>query len=274
MGKLDGKVAIITGAGRGIGRALALKVAADGARVVLNDLDDAPLEETLADIRAAGGQGLAVAGDVTEADFPDRVLSAAIDGFGDIDIVVNNAGYIWNSMIQNTTDEQWRTMLDIHAGAPFRLLRATGDYFRKAAKADIARPGGVRARKVVNVTSVAGTHGAATMVAYAAGKSALVGLTKSLAQAWGRFNVTVNCVAFGLIETRLTQRIDASPKTISVAGRPLKVGLMAEEEAGFLARTALGRLGTSDEAAGAVYLLCLPESDYITGQVLECAGGL
>ena len=274
MSDLTGKVALITGGGRGIGRALALRLAREGAHIVLNDLDEEPAQETLSLIHDAGGVARAVIGDITAADFPTRAIRAAVEDFGGLDILVNNAGYIWNSMIQNTSEEQWQAMLDVHAGAPFRLLKEAGDFFKSAAKLEMAEHGVIQPRKVVNVTSVAGTHGSPTMVAYSAGKSALVGLTKSLAQAWGRFNVTVNCVAFGLIETRLTQTLEFGDRSIDVGSRALKVGLLPAEEEAFLARTALNRIGTSEEAAGALYLMCTSDSNYITGQVLECAGGL
>jgi 3-oxoacyl-[acyl-carrier protein] reductase len=273
MSKLQGKVAVVTGAGRGIGRAIAVKLASEGARLVINDLDEAPAKETLAALAALGADARAVVGDVTDADFPGRVIEAAVSGLGGLDIIVNNAGYIWNTTVQNTTDEQWQAMLDVHAGAPFRLLRAASDYLRETARAEIARDGQARTRKVVNVSSVAGTRGAATMVAYSAGKAALLGVTKSLAQEWGRFNVTVNCVAFGLIETRLTQGW-REVQSIEVKGREFKVGFPEEDFARQVARIPMRRPGQPEDAAGAVYLFCIPESDYVTGQILECAGGM
>lgn len=271
--KLDGKVAIVTGAGRGIGRAIALKLASEGARIVLNELDREPALETLAQLHRMGTEASAVIGDLTASGRPEDLVAAAVEGFGSLDIVVNNAGYIWNSTLQNTSDEQWAAMLDIHATAPFRLLRAAHGHFREAARAEIASLGAPQIRKVVNISSVAGSRGGATMAAYAAGKAAVIGLTKSLSQEWGRLGVCVNCVAFGLIETRLTGAHQDGPVPIEVLGRQLKVGFDPGSRARIESQIPLGRAGTPADAAGAVYLFCIPESDFITGQVVECTGG-
>jgi len=273
MGTLQGRIAIVTGAGRGIGRAIATRLAAEGARLVLNDLDAAPAEETVTALRASGAEATAVVGDVAAPDFGARIVGEAVDRFGGLDVVVNNAGYIWNTTVQKTTDEQWQAMIDVHATAPFRLLRAAGEVFRAAAKRE-REEGRVRCRKVVNVSSISGVYGAATQIAYSAGKAAVVGITKTLAKEWGRYNVTVNCVAFGDIATRLTEPLAGETKTVRVHDRDLKVGLdetslMISEQL-----TPLGRRGTVEDAAGAVYLLTIPESDFVTGQVLVCSGGL
>jgi len=240
---------------------------------VINDLDEGPAAETLALIEGLGGRAHAVIGDVADLAFPDLMINEALSAFGGVDIIVNNAGYIWNTTIQNTSDEQWAAMMEVHAAAPFRLLRAVTPYIREAAARETEAHGRPRARKVVNISSVAGLHGAATMIAYAAGKAALFGLTKTLSKEWGRYNVTVNCVCFGHIETRLTQPLDDGPKTISVAGRDYKVGLDPRALARIKATTALGRPGSPEDAAGSVFLFCIPESDYVTGQILECSGG-
>ena len=273
MGKLSERVAIVTGGGRGIGRAIVRKLATDGARVMLNDLDEAPAREAVEELRALGMDAAAVVGDVAGADFGERIVAETLTRFGGLDVVVNNAGYIWNTTVQKTTDEQWQAMLDVHATAPFRVLRAAGNFFRDAAKREQAE-GSVRCRKVVNVSSISGVYGAATQIAYSAGKAAVVGITKTLAKEWGRYNVTVNCVAFGDIATRLTAPLAGETKTVSVHGRDLKVGLDETYLTMMQQLTPLGRRGTVEDAAGAVYLLCIPESDFVTGQVLVCSGGL
>jgi 3-oxoacyl-[acyl-carrier protein] reductase len=273
MSKLDGRVAIVTGGGRGIGRAIAGKLAGEGAHVVLNDLDEEPARVAMEELRAQGAEVATVVGDVTAADFGQRIVAKALTCFGGLDIVVNNAGYIWNTTIQKTTDEQWQAMLDVHATAPFRVLRAAGDFFREAAKRE-QQEGRVRCRKVVNISSISGVYGAATQIAYSAGKAAVVGITKTLAKEWGRYNVTVNCVAFGDIATRLTEPLGGESKTVSIQGREHKVGLDETTLATLKQMTPLGRRGTVEEAAGAVYLLCIPESDFVSGQVLVCSGGL
>jgi len=273
MKKLDGRVAIVTGSGRGIGRAIATKLAHEGARVVVNDLEEGPARETLALLEGLGGDAHAVVGDVVAEGFGERIVGETVEHFGGLDILVNNAGYIWNTTIQNHTDEQWYAMLDVHATAPFRILRAAAPVFREAAKRERAS-GAVRCRKVVNISSISGVFGAATQLAYSAGKSAQLGMTKTLAKEWGRYNVTVNCVAFGDIDTRLTRPLEGATETIDVRGRDLKVGVDRGVQELMTSLTPLGRRGSAQDAAGAVYLFCLPESDFVTGQVLVCSGGL
>jgi len=273
VSRLAGKAALVTGAGRGVGRAIARKLAAEGARVLANDLDEAPARETVEPILAAGGEAAVLAGDVAAPDFGERAVATVLERFGRLDIVVNNAGYIWNTTIQKTLDEQWYAMLDVHATAPFRILRAAAPYLREASARERAE-GRVVHRKVVNVSSISGLYGAATQIAYSAAKSAQVGITRTLAKEWGRYAVNVNCVAFGYIETRLTQPLGQGEARIEVGERSLKVGL----DPGWIERMRelipLGRPGTPEEAAGAVYLLCIPESDYVSGQVLVAGGGL
>ena len=271
--KLQDRVAIVTGAGRGIGAAAARKLAAEGARVVAVDLDPGPLAETAAAIEAGGGEVATLAADVAAESFGESAVARAVDGFGGLDIIVNNAGYIWNTTIQNTSDEQWQAMLDVHATGPFRLLRAALPHFRKAAARD-TEAGIYRHRKVVNISSVSGTSGSATQVAYSAAKAAVVGLTKTLAKEWGRYRVNVNCVAFGYIGTRLTQGWEGDPATIEVHGRDHKVGFPKQMADQIEVGIPLGRRGTPDEAAGAIYMFCIPESDYVSGEVLVCGGGM
>jgi 3-oxoacyl-[acyl-carrier protein] reductase len=269
MSTLGGKVALVTGSGRGIGQAIAMKLARSGAIVVVNDLDEGPAAETVAAIKAAGSNAIALVGDVTAKDFGERIVGAALDAFGRLDIIVNNAGYPWDGVIQKVTDEQWYAMLDVHASAPFRVLRAAAEYIRSATKAEKER-GEVVARKVVNVSSMGGICGNPGQIGYAAGKSALVGITKTMAKEWGRYNVNVNCVAFGWIKTRMT---DPAGTSADVAGREIKMGVNPELLDTMAKMIPLGRGGTPEEAAGAVYLLCLPEADYITGEVVMCTGG-
>ncbi len=273
MTDLAGKVAIVTGAGRGVGRATALLLARKGAAVVVNDLDRLEVESTVAEIKGMGQQAIASAGDVTALDYPDELIQTALTGCGGIDIIVNNAGYIWNGVMHNHSDEQWQAMLDVHVTAPFRILRAFSHWLRPQAKQEIDSRGEAQCRKVVNISSVSGTRGSATQVAYSAGKAAVLGLTRTLAKEWGRYNVTVNCVAFGHIDTRLTQSYDGDPPTINVAGRDYRVGLSSAQVAASRRTSALQRVGRPEDGAGAVYLFCIPESDFVTGEVLTCSGG-
>jgi 3-oxoacyl-[acyl-carrier protein] reductase len=270
--KLEGKIAIVSGAGRGIGREIALKLASEGARLVINDLDAGPAEEVVSEIAAAGGEAVVCAGSVTAPDFAQRFVGAAVEQFGGLDIIVNNAGYTWDNVVQKMTDEQWYAIIDCHLTAPFRILRAAQPVLKALAKAD-AEAGRTDLRKVVNVSSMAGLFGNAGQVNYAAGKAGIVGMTQTLAKEWGRLGVTVNAVAFGLIKTRLTASA-AESETVSIEGRDIKVGVNPGLMAAMEQMIPLGRAGTPEEAAGAVYLLCIPESDYISGQTLMCSGGL
>jgi 3-oxoacyl-[acyl-carrier protein] reductase len=271
--KLAGKVAIVTGDGQGIGRQIALKLAGEGAAVVVNDLDDEKGRAMVAEIADAGGRAIACNGDVTADGFAEEIVGAGVDGLGGLHILVNNAGYIWNTAIHNHSDEQWDAMLDVHAKAPFRILRAAGRYFREQVKAERAAGLAVPCRKVVNVASVSGLYGAPTQISYSAGKMALIGMTNVLAKEWGRMNITVNAVAFGIIETRLTQAFDGEPETITVKGRDHKVGIERGARNAAVNMIPLNRIGTTEEAAGAVYLFCIPESDYISGETIVCSGG-
>ena len=270
--KLDGKVALVTGSGRGIGRAIALKLASEGARIVVNDLDTAPADDTVQAIRAAGGQAVACVGSVAAPDFAERFVGTAVNEYKGLDIVVNNAGYTWDSVVQKMTDEEWYAMIDVHLTAPFRILRAAQPVIRALSKAE-TEAGRRVVRKVVNISSVAGLFGNAGQANYATAKAGIVGLTQTLAKEWGRMNVTVNCVAFGFIQTRLTAST-AEATTANIEGREIKVGINPGLLAMMEQSIPLGRGGTPEEAAGAVYLLCIPESDYVSGQTLMCTGGL
>lgn len=274
MTRLAGKVALLTGGGRGIGRALALKFAREGAHLVLNDLDEEPVAETVKLVRELGGEVTPLVGSVTAPGFAERFVETALQTYGDLHIVVNNAGYTWDNVIQKTGDEQFQAMLDVHLVAPFRILRAAAPHIRAAAKREEERQEHVY-RKVVNVSSLAGLYGNAGQSGYSVGKAGIVGLTRTLCKEWGRYRVNVNCVAFGLIETRLTQPLaEGGGAHINVEGRELAVGIQPRLLQSFAAMAPMGRAGTPKEAADAIYLLCSPESDYISGQVLVCGGGL
>jgi len=272
MSRLAGRVALVTGAGRGIGLSLARKLAAEGARLVLNDLDAQPAEAAARAIVDGGGDALAYPGNVTADDFPRGFIGAALERFGDIHILVNNAGYIWNGPLHKITDEQWDAIQNVHLRAPFRILRELRAFLDERVAAE-RKSGMIVHRKIVNVSSVSATGGAAGQANYAAAKSGLLGLTRSLAKEWGPLAVNVNCVALGYIETRLTQEIKGET-AVTIEGVARRVGLTRAMIEAIKERTALGRAGTADEAAGGIMLFCIPESDYITGQILEVSGGL
>jgi 3-oxoacyl-[acyl-carrier protein] reductase len=272
MGMITGKVAILTGSGRGIGAATAKMFAAEGASVVVSDLDPAPAEETAAAIRAAGGKAVVVAGDVTDPTFPTQLIKATLDSFGGIDIIVNNAGYTWDAVIQNMTDKQWYAMLDVHTTAPFRILREASQFIRDAAKKEQTANGRANPRKVINVTSVSGVYGNAGQVNYSTAKAGVTGLTKTLAKEWGRYNVQVNCVCYGFIETRLTAPKESAEKVMR-EGEEVQLGVPDQMRQMAPLLIPLGRPGTPEEAAGPVLFLASPLSNYVSGIVLEVTGG-
>jgi len=271
--KLEGKVALITGAGRGIGRALALKLAADGARIVVSDLDEAPAAAVVKKIEDGGGKAIAHIGNVTDPKFGDEIVGAAIEGLNGIDIIVSNAGYTLDSVVQNMSDEHFQTMIDVHVTAPFRILRAAAEPIRLFSRKE-ASEGREEFRKVVLVSSMAGTNGNAGQINYSSAKAALVGMTKTMSKEWGRYKVCVNCVAFGFIETRLTKPYDDPESKIKIEGKDVQAGVPAAALAALPQMVPLGRAGTAEEAAGGIYLLCIPESNYVSGQVLLVGGGI
>jgi 3-oxoacyl-[acyl-carrier protein] reductase len=272
MKLVAGKVAIVTGSGRGIGRATAELLAEHGARVVVNDLKEEVAEEAAAAIRAKGGEVLVAAGSITDPKFPDRMAKAAVDKFGGLDIIVNNAGYTNDGVIHKMSDEQWATMLDVHLTGPFRLLRAASMYWRDWAKAEIA-DGKQVMRKVINVSSTSGVAGNAGQVNYSAGKMGIVGVTKTLAKEWGRLNVNVNAVAYGFIETRLTAAKEVAQGKAEVDGQQVDLGIPEEMRKAAKRMIPLGRSGTPEEAAGPVLFLASPLADYVTGHVVLVTGG-
>src|SRR5436305_10015301 len=272
MGMLDGKVAIITGSGRGIGAAAVKMFAAEGALVVISDLDPNPAEETAKAIHDAGGKAIVVAGDVTDPAFPAQLIQATLDSFGSIDIIVNNAGYTWDAVIQNMTDKQWYAMLDVHTTAPFRILREASQFIREAAKKEQAANGRANPRKVVNVTSVSGVYGNAGQANYSTAKAGVTGLTKTLAKEWGRYNVQVNCVCYGFIDTRLTAAKESAEKVVR-EGQEIALGVPDQMRQMAPMLIPLGRPGTPEEAAGAMRFLASPLSNYVSGIVLEVTGG-
>jgi 3-oxoacyl-[acyl-carrier protein] reductase len=269
------KAAIVTGAGRGIGRAIAQILAKAGASVLLADIDESALAEAKTSIEAAasGAKLATIAGDLTAARFPEAVIAKSLAEFGSLDIIVNNAGYTWDSVIQKTTDEQFQAMLDIHVVAPFRLLRAAAPWLRENAKKE-AEAGKTVTRKVVNITSISGLGGNAGQSGYSSGKAAIVGLTKTLAKEWGRYQVTVNAVGFGIIDTRLTRPMESAETNIAIGERQVHVGMQAQVRGEAERSIPLGRVGTPEDAANAVFFFCSPLSDYVTGEVLVCGGGI
>jgi 3-oxoacyl-[acyl-carrier protein] reductase len=269
MGVLDGRAAIVTGSARGIGRAAAGLLAEHGARVLVADLD-----EDVAQAAAAGisGETVVFGGDLTKDGVPESIVQTAIDEFGQLDIVVNNAGYTWDGMAHKMSDEQFRAMLEIHTVVPFKLLRAAAPYLRDAGKAD-KEAGREIFRKVVNVTSISGTQGNLGQANYATAKAGLIGLTKTLAREWGPFKVNVNAVAFGFVETRLTASSDDGGEHFVKDGLEIPLGIPEKMRQMAPAIIPLGRPATPEDAAGPIFFLVSPWSNFVHGQVITASGG-
>jgi 3-oxoacyl-[acyl-carrier protein] reductase len=268
VGVLDGKAAIVTGSARGIGRATAELLAEQGARVLVNDLDGDVAEQAASEISS---ETAVFGGDLTQAGVPDQLVQKAVDEFGGLDIIVNNAGYTWDGVAHKMTDEQFQAMLEIHTVVPFRIIRAAAPHLRDPAKQE-REEGREVFRKIVNVSSVSGTMGNAGQVNYSAAKAGVVGLTKTLAKEWGQFKVNVNAVAFGFVETRLTAAKEEGGK-IEMEGREIQLGIPEQMRAMAAMMIPLGRPASPQEAAGPVFFLCSPWANYVHGQVLNVTGG-
>ena len=269
MGMLDGKSAIITGSARGIGRATAELFVSEGAQVLINDIDGDVAEQAASEI---DGETSVFSGDLTKEDVPDKLVKQALDDFGKVDIVVNNAGYTWDGVVHRMTDEQFQAMLDIHTIVPFRVTRAIAPSWREAAKAEMGE-GREVFRKLVNVSSISGTMGNAGQVNYSAAKAGVVGFTKTLAKEWGQFKINCNAVAFGFIETRLTQAKEKGEKIEMPDGEEVDLGIPEQMRAMASMIIPLGRPAQPEEAAKPVLFLCSDLSNYVHGQVLNVTGG-
>jgi 3-oxoacyl-[acyl-carrier protein] reductase len=270
MGLLDGKAAIVTGSARGIGRATAELFAGEGAKVLINDLDADVAEQTAGEIQ---GETAVHAGDLTQPDAADKLVAAAVDAFGAVDIVVNNAGYTWDGVVHRMTDEQFQAMLDIHTIVPFRVTRALAPHWREAAKAERGEDREVF-RKLINTSSTSGMMGNPGQVNYSAAKMGVVGLTKTMAKEWGQFKVNVNAVAFGFVDTRLTAAKEEGGEMTAPGGEKIELGIPEQMRAMAQAVIPLGRAAQPEEAAGPVLFLASPLANYVHGQVLNVTGGM
>jgi 3-oxoacyl-[acyl-carrier protein] reductase len=269
MGVLDGKAAIVTGSARGIGRATAELLVAHGAQVLINDLDGDVAEQASSEIE---GETAVFAGDLTKPGVPDELVAKAIDAFGRVDILVNNAGYTLDAPVHKMSDEHFQAMLDIHTIVPFRMIRAVAPHMREPAKKE--REEGVEVfRKIVNISSTSGTFGNPGQANYSSGKAAIVGLTKTIAKEWGQFKVNVNAVAFGFIDTRLTQA-KVEGNTMEKDGETIQLGIPEQMRGLASALIPLGRAASPEEAAGGIFFLCSPWSNYVHGQTLHVTGGM
>lgn len=272
-GKLmAGQVAIITGSGRGIGAAAAKLFARHGAKVVVSDRDKEPTMTMVEAIKAEGNEAIGIPGDVTDPAFPDKLIKGAVDAFGKINIIVNNAGYTWDGMIHKMTDEQWNAIIACHLTGPFRIVRAATEYYREQAKKEMAAGGLKEPRCIVNVSSTSGLHGNVGQANYSTAKAGINGFTKMLAKEWGPLGIRTNSIAFGFIETRLTNAKERG-ETMKVGGQDVALGIpqgMRDMAPQFIP---LQRTGIPDEGAAGIFFLASPLASYVNGHVLEVTGG-
>jgi 3-oxoacyl-[acyl-carrier protein] reductase len=268
VGVLDGKAAIVTGSARGIGRATAELLCEHGAKVLINDLDADIAEQTASEV---SGETLVFAGDLTREGVPDQLVQNVVDEWGTVDILVNNAGYTLDAPLHKLSDDWFARMIDIHLVVPFRMCRAVAPHMREPAKQERAE-GREVFRKIVNVSSISGTTGNAGQANYASGKAGVIGLTKTLAKEWGQFKINVNAIAFGFIETRLTAA-KTDENVTEIGGQKVQLGIPEQLREMGKVLIPLGRAGTPQEAAGGVFFLCSPWSNYVHGQVLNVTGG-
>ncbi len=264
MGRLDDRVAIVTGSGRGIGRATALRLARDGAAVVVNDIDREPAAETVALIEAEGGRAIAVIADTVQLDEAHRLTKAAVDEFGKLDIVVNNAGTTRDKMFHGMTDELFDFVVDANLRTAYHTTLAAMPYLREVAKAEIAATGKpAYHRKITFTSSVAALMGNPGQFNYTAAKGALIAVTKTLARELGPFGINVNAVAPGFIETRLTQA-KTEGDTYGIPEQMRSMSLML---------IALGRLGEPEDIANVHAFLVSSDADFVSGVTIPVTGG-
>jgi len=270
---LEGHVVIITGSGQGIGEHAARHFAREGALVVVSDLDAMKSQRVSSEINNSGGKSISVPGDVTDPNYAENVVQATIKAFGKINVIVNNAGFTWDGMAHKMSDKQWDMMLSVHQTAPFRIIRAAAPYMREAGKKEIEKNGEAENRCIINISSTSGIHGNLGQVNYSTAKMGVLGMSMTIAKEWGPFGVRCNSIAYGSIDTRLTQAKEKG-QTIKVDGKEIALGI---PNGGLGDKTnkqvPLNRLGRADEAAAAIVLLASPLSSYITGHCLEVTGG-
>ncbi|MCM2357063.1 MAG: 3-oxoacyl-[acyl-carrier-protein] reductase [Geobacteraceae bacterium] len=240
-----GKVAIVTGASRGIGRSIALALVAEGARIVAVDMAPEGVEALAAEIKAMGGEAIAIQGNVTVPADAERMVDAAVEAFGRLDILVNNAGITRDALLLRMKDEDWDAVLTVNLKGAFLCSRAAAKVMAKQ-----------RYGRIINIASIVGQMGNAGQANYCASKAGLIGLTKSNARELAKRNVTVNAVAPGFIATEMTEVLPEKVKHELTAQIPLE------------------RLGSADDIAHAVLFLAAERSAYITGQVIGVNGGM
>jgi 3-oxoacyl-[acyl-carrier protein] reductase len=269
MEGIIGRTAIVTGAGRGIGQGVAIRLAQEGANIVVNDRDQGPLDETIAEIQSHGGKAVGLAASVTDPGIGERLAKLAVDSFGDIHIVVTAAGFLWDGMLHRMTDDQFQTIIDVHLGGTFRVVRDSFKIMREHARAEQERGEAVPARRVVTISSLSG-FGNLGQANYAAAKAGIAGFTRTVALEGALFNILANSLAFGFIDTRMTRAIESQNEYVDQAVQ----GIPEAARQRALDMIPLKRSGSIDEAVGPIVFFCSDLSTYTTGALLEVNGGV
>ena len=265
---LDGKIAVITGAGRGIGQATAELYAKHGAKIVIADIDTDPANETLALVKAAGSEGVVVAGNITKRDDCNRIIKAGMDlGGGSIDILANIAGITRDAVIHKMTEEEWDFVIDVNLKGTYNMVQASVPAMREVAKNETPAP---KARSIINVSSTSGVKGNAGQINYAAAKAGINGITRTTAKEWARFNIRSNSIAPGFIETRLTSGPSDDP-TLGIPEQQMQMIQMLYSQTGLNRKEGMGK---PIDIANIALFLASDLSSYMSGQVLTVAGAM
>ncbi|KAJ5210653.1 hypothetical protein N7491_010460 [Penicillium cf. griseofulvum] len=263
--RIDGHVILITGGAQGIGRAAATLLASKGAKIVLADVDEAKANETIKELRLAGYEAVYVVGDALDEAFPAKAVAGALAAFGKVNCLINNAGFCYDSAIHKMSDEKWDIIMKIHNYVPFRMIRALSAHWMDPQTADMPKT-------VINVSSTSGLHGQMGQINYSTAKSGILGLTKTVAAEWARYNVRCNAVAYGWMDTRLTK--PPTEEKVMLAGQSIVTGIPANaRKFRDTSDIPLGRPGTVDDAANVMLFLASPMSSYVTATCIECTGG-
>ncbi|MEA3226973.1 MAG: glucose 1-dehydrogenase [Planctomycetota bacterium] len=266
--RLDGKLAIVTGAGQGIGRAVALRLAREGANIVVGDINSQTAEKTAEELRTLGRRALSCTIDVARLSEIQSMVDRAVAEFGQVDILVNAAGVAQTGLFLDMTEQQWDRVVDTNLKGTTFCVQAVGRQMIDQVPEQVRAEGCSNRSygKIVNFSSIAGRHGRAEQVPYAASKAAIISVTQSAALAFAPYNINVNAVCPGVVPTLMWEQIDRDRGRIAgiAPGESMKT---------FVERTPLRRAGSVEDVAGVVAFLCSPDSDYMTGQTLNVDGG-